>query len=270
MAEPGGWPYRFALIPLDELFVDEAYQRPPSSFFKRIIENYDPAMIGTLITSDRGKTRKTPFYAVIDGQTRMLAMREKEENVAPCLVYEGLTRKQEADLFARLQTERRGMATWIRFRAALISGKAEAGAIAALARSEGFKVAGDGDDKGIRSIAALEWLYRRDLLVDVLQIVGEAWGTVDGSEARADRADTRVRGEILQGIGRFLKDTENVDRPRLVRNLAAITPEQLRHRANALREGSGSSGNYSLFIRDALIGVYATRGRAASTAAAAS
>lgn len=266
MAEPGGWPYRFALIPLDELFVDEAYQRPPSSFFKRIIENYDPAMIGTLITSDRGRTRKAPFYAVIDGQTRMLAMREKEETVAPCLVYEGLTRKQEADLFARLQTERRGMATWIRFRAALISGKAEAGAIAALARSEGFKVAGDGDDKGIRSIAALEWLYRRDLLEDVLQVVRDAWGRPDFTKSTSDM---RVRGEILQGIGRFLKDTEEVDVARLVRNLSGVTPEQLRHRANNLREGSGSSGNYSLFIRDALVGIYATRGRAASQAATA-
>lgn len=268
MAEAGAWPYRFALIPLDELFVDEQYQRPLSSFSRRIRDNYDPAMIGTLIVSDRSKSRKRPSYAIIDGQTRWVGMQEKE-SVAPCLVYEGLSRKQEAELFARLQTERRGMATWIRFRAALVSGDSEAAAIAALAQSEGFKVAGDGDDKGIRSIAALEWLYRRDLLTDVLRIVRESWGAVDGSEPRAVKADTRVRGEILQGLGRFLRETKDIDEDRLIRNLSAITPDQLRHRANALREGSGSSGNYSLFIRDAIVGIYATRSRAASAAATA-
>lgn len=255
MADAGTWPYRFALIELDELFVDEAYQRPLSNFSKRIEEDYDPAMVGTLIVSDRSKSRKPPFFAVIDGQTRMVGMRRRGEPLAPCLVYEGLTRKQEAELFARLQTERRGMATWIRFRAALISGKAEPAAIAALAATEGFKVAGDGDERGIRSIAALEWLYRKDpdLLRQVLAIVREAWGADD---ARTTKPHAGTRGEILQGIGRFLRDTDHVDQERLILNLSTITPEQLRLRANQLREGSGSSGSYAKFIRDALVGVY--------------
>ena len=270
MATTADWPYRFAVIELAELFVDEVYQRPLSGLFRKVRDDYDPLLIGTLITSDRGKVKSRPQYALIDGQTRKEGMEAGgHSTVAPCLVYENLSRQQEADIFARLQTERRGMATWIRFRAALIARKPEALAIAALAENEGFKVAGDGDERGIRSIAALEWLYRRDLLIPVLAIVRDAWGVVDGSEPRAVRADTRVRGEILQGIGRFLKDNDDVDTDRLVLNLSKITPEQLRHRANALREGSGSSGSYSLFIRDALVGVYATRGRAASTAATA-
>jgi hypothetical protein len=261
MATAGEWPYRFALIPLTDLFVDAAYQRPLSSFAKRIEENYDPAMVGTLIVSDRG----SKGFAVIDGQTRMEGMEKRGETVAPCLVYENLTRKQEAELFARLQTERRGMATWIRFRAALVSGNAEAAAIAALVQAEGFKVAGDGDDKGIKSIAALEWLYRRDpaLLRQVLGVVRDAWGIPDSTTTRGD---VRTRGEILQGIGRFLRETENVDEDRLVRNLSTITAENLRHRANALREGSGSAGNYSMFIRDALMGVYAARPRSSAAA----
>lgn len=261
MADDGRWPYRFALIPLTDLFVDEVYQRPLSTFAKRITEHYDPAMVGTLIVSDRGRKG----FAVIDGQTRMVGMETVGEEVAPCLVYEGLSRKQEAELFARLQTERRGMATWIRFRAALVSGSAEAAAIAALATAEGFKVAGDGDEKGIRSIAALEWLYRNDpeLMRRVLAIVREAWGIPD---ATTTKTDTRVRGDILQGIGRFLRDTENADEDRLIRNLSAVDADNLRHRANALREGSGSAGNYSMFIRDALMGVYATRPRSSAAA----
>lgn len=267
MATSGDWPFRFELIPLEDLFVDDAYQRPLTDFHKRIVEHFDPAMIGTLIVSDRGKKG----FAVIDGHTRLEAMRavgpDVAGTVAPCLVYEDMTRKREADLFARLIKERRGMATWLRFRAALVSGDSEAAAIAALAASVGFKVAGDGDDKGIKSIAALEWLYRKDpdLLVRTLEIVRDAWGRPDQST----KSDTRTRGEILQGIGRFLRDTDDVDVVRLTRNLSAISADQLRHRANALREGSGSSGNYSMFIRDALIGVYAARPSRASSAAVA-
>lgn len=261
----GAWPYRYAVIPLSDLFVDPAYQRPLSEFVKRIRNDPDPALIGTLIVSDRGGQRKSKRFAVIDGQTRMVGMQE-HTGVLPCLIYEGLSRADEAQLFARFQTERRGMATWMRFRAAMVSKNPEALGIAAIAAASGFKVAGDGDDKGIRSIAALEWLYRRDLLADVLEIVRDAWGRPDPDKSGADM---RVRGEILLGIGRFLKDTDDVDMRRLVRNLSGVTPEQLRHRANALREGSGSSGNYALFVRDAIVGIYATRARAASQAATA-
>jgi hypothetical protein len=264
MGTEATWPYRFDLIGLDRLFVDEAYQRPLSSFFEKIKRNYDPAMIGTLIVSDRAtaatravREAATLRYAVVDGQTRMEGMRAREQEIAPCLVYEGLSTKDEARLFARLQTERRGMATYLRFRAALVSGDAEAAAIAALARSVGFKVAGDGDDRGIRSIAALEWLYRKDpeLLRRVLAIVGR-WPDTRPTESHTD---TRTRGEILKGIGRFLRETKNVEDGRLVDTLTGITPDQLRHRANSLREGSGSSGSYDLFVMDALVGVYSTR-----------
>lgn len=257
----GGWPYRFELIPLDDLFVDVAYQRPLSDFSKRIERDYNPAMVGTLIVSERNDRRRRASFAVVDGQTRLHGMRANDEPLAPCLVYEDLSPQQEAKLFADLQTQRRGMATPLRFRAALISGDAEAEMIAAIARAARMKVAGDGDMTGIRSIAALEWLYRRDpeLLRRVLDVIHRAWAEhapPEGSTA----LDPSTRGEILKGLGRFLLEKPDVDEERLVTRLAGVTPGQLRHRANALREGSGSSGSWDRYIREALIGVYA-RGR---------
>jgi uncharacterized protein DUF6551 len=269
MTDASDWPYRFETIALDRLFVDEAYQRPLSSFLEKIKRRYNPALIGTLATSDRatastGRVRKDTRerYAVIDGQTRMEGMRSREETVAPCLVYENLSRRDEARLFALFQTERRGMATYLRFRAALVSGDPEAAAIAALVRSAGFRAAGDGGEYGIKSIAALEWLYRRDpeLLKRVLSIIGTAW---EDQRPTPSHSDERTRGEILKGLGRFLTDTKNVDDSRLISALAGINPSQLRHRANALREGSGSAGNFDVFVRDAVVGVYSTRRKAA-------
>ena len=153
------------------------------------------------------------------------------------------------------------MATFLRFRAALAAKKTEPIAIALLVRTEGFKVAGDGDNSGIKSIAALEFLYRRDpdLLTRVLKIVRSCWG-VQGATA-----DGGTRGEILRGLGRFLTDRKDVDDERLIERLAYHTPAQLRHRANQLREGSGSSGNFDQFIKDALIGIYAKQPRRVAT-----
>lgn len=260
----GGWPYRFELIPLDELFVDPTYQRPLSTFAERIKRNYNPAMVGTLVISERNDgRRKRAHYAVVDGQTRMEGMIANDETVAPCLVYEDLTPAQEARLFADLQTQRRGMATFLRFRAALIAGDEEAQMIAAIARAAGMKVAGDEDNSGIRSIAALEWLYRRDpeLLRRVLDVIAQAWPD-EGPAPGTTTQDERTRGEILKGIGRFILEGKGNDDDRLIQRLSSVKPNQLRHRANALREGSGSSGAWDRYIKEALIGVYATkRGR---------
>jgi hypothetical protein len=49
------WPYRFAMVPLDRLFVDADYQRPLTSFVEEVARDYDPAKVGTLLVSERGR-----------------------------------------------------------------------------------------------------------------------------------------------------------------------------------------------------------------------
>src|SRR3954469_10815955 len=88
------WPFRFEVLPLDKLAVDEDYQRPLTTFVSKIQKNYDPALVQTFIVSERAVD--PVWYAVIDGQTRMTAMRNLELEFAPCVVYVGLTQDQEA------------------------------------------------------------------------------------------------------------------------------------------------------------------------------
>jgi hypothetical protein len=71
--------------------------------------------------------------------------------------------------------------------------------------------------------------------------------------------DPRTRGEILKGIGRFILEGKGDDDERLIERLARVTPSQLRHRANALREGSGIGGSWDRYVNEALIGVYGGR-----------
>jgi uncharacterized protein DUF6551 len=247
----GSWPYRFDMVPLDRLFIDADYQRPLTSFVDQVERDYNPALLGTLVVSER-KTRAGNLQsgAIIDGQTRWEAMRRKEESKAPCLIYEGLTREQEAELFADLQTKRRGMATYLRFRASLVAKRTEAIAIAAIVQNAGFELDVVETPRTVKSIAALEWTYRKDpqLLANVMDVIARAWP--DPS------TENRTTGDLIRGLAIFLAREHRVDRDRLVSRLGAVDPRMIRHRANALMEGGGGSGSRPGYMADAILGIY--------------
>jgi hypothetical protein len=242
------WPYQFAIIDVGKLFVDESYQRPLTSFAKRIQRAFDPALVGTLIVSARDGDR----YAIVDGQTRAAAVDELAKDgavpgVLPCLVYQDLTPAQEADLFARLQKERRGIASYHRFRAAVVAGDPEAIDIQRIAREAGYEI-GVGKTV-ISAVAALEKVYRRspDTLARVLRIVRNAWG------------DTYMpNGEVLRGLAATLGRDGVKDDDRLAERLGAVTPDLLQRRASALREGMGHGGGSDKYMAGAMEGVYRT------------
>jgi hypothetical protein len=249
------WPYRFAMVQLDSLFVDHDYQRPLTTFADEVIEQYDPALLGTLIVSERDDGTY-----VIDGQTRLAGMAANDEPAAPCLVYHGLTREDEAKLFADLQTKRRGMATYLRFRASLVAKDPEALAIQGIVQGEGFELGVDETAHTVKSIAALEAVFRKDpaLLRRVMGTIAATW-TDPATEARAS-------GDLIRGLALFFERERHVDDERLVNRLSAITPRMLRHRANALQEGAGGGSGRPGYMADAIVGIY-MRGKPRAVAA---
>lgn len=251
------WPYRFALIPLGDLFVDEAYQRPLTSFVEKVTRDYNPALVGTLIVSEREGGR----MAVIDGQTRMEGMRRNDEVVAPCLVYHDLSQADEAALFRDMQTQRRGMATYLRFRAALVARDPEAIAIQQIVTEAGFDLGVALTATTIQAIAALETVFRSspDLLRRVMTIIAAAWPD--------PTTDYRTSAEVIRGLSLFLRKEKRIDEARLIDRLSGVTPQTLRHRANALKEGSGSGGSAPGYMADAILGVYMRAGGRRASAA---
>ena len=252
------WPYRFDVVKLSRLIVDDTYQRPLTSFVDKIVNNYDPALVGTLVISGRAGGK----YAVVDGQTRMEAMKELGLADAPCLVYTGLNQAQEASLFARLQKERRGIHSFHRFRAALVAGEDEPKAIEAIVNDCGYTI---GMDKGeVGAVASLEYAYRRDpeVLERTLLIFKEAW-PVDPVDATKEFVPD---GQLIKGLAYLIangvpgtKRKTNIDDQRLADRLRQVTPEQIRRRASALREGVGGGGSIT-FIAQALAAVYRKTG----------
>lgn len=245
------WPYRFEVVSLDELSVDETYQRPLTGFWKEVTEKFNPALVNTLIVSERRNGSKH----IIDGQTRWSAMRELGMTAAPALIYTGLSKADEATLFADLQTQRRGMRSYHRFRAQLVGNRPMAKAIAKIATEAGFELGREEQPNTLAAIAALESLYKLDPdhLRDVLEIIRDAWGTEDKVATSAD---------IIRGIGYFLRSQEGVDLDRLVNRLSGVTPSMVKHRASALREGNPSlKGGAQTYVSQAILGEYMRRAR---------
>lgn len=255
------WPYRYDVLPIDQLTVDSAYQRPLTSFVKRIEKGWNPALVGTLIVSQRKPGR----YAVVDGQTRMEGAKLNGVHELPCLVYEDLTRAQEADLFALLQTERRGMVAANRFRAEVIAKKPDAMAVERIANEAGFTI-GTNVANGfeIQAVGALEQVYRGgrsrgasweanpELLRTTLKIVKGAWPKMPlGAKS----------GTLIRGLAHFLMNgPKNIEVTRLTDRLSAVTPSALATRADQLREGRGLGGSSPRFMSEAIGAQYQRRG----------
>lgn len=244
------WPYRFELVPLDELHVDAAYQRPLTTFWKKVHEDFNPALVGTLIVSEKSDGTKN----VIDGQTRLTAMREQGLLVAPCLVYERLSQSQEARLFSDLQTKRRAMRSYDRFRAQMVAKEPAALEIAKIVKAIGFELdVEEVPGKTIKAIAALEKAYRvdPDHLADVLEILRDIWGT-DNSDA--------VNALMITGMSTFLLQQDRIDRDRLISRLKDVTPKLIINRSAQIREGNaGGSGGRSTSVATAITQEYMRR-----------
>lgn len=243
------WPFRFEVVPLADLHVDPSYQRPLTSFWKTVQERFNPALVGTLIVSERKSGKKS----IIDGQTRWTAMKELALPAAPCLIYEGLSKTDEARLFAELQTQRRGMRSYDRFRAQLVARQESAVALSRVATSYGFDLGLEETANTVKAIAALEKAlkYSQEHLEDVLSVIRDAWGNTD---------KTAVSAAIVNGLSHFLRYQEEVDLDRLVDRLQDTTPNMLIHRASALREG-GITGGGATVMSTAILKEYQRRKR---------
>lgn len=90
------WGKRIAVIPVELLEIDDSYQRVLSGNIKKLMEEWDNDKCDFLLVSYRdGK------YYIIDGQHRHIVAKMKEIPDLPCIILTGLTREDEALLFAR-------------------------------------------------------------------------------------------------------------------------------------------------------------------------
>lgn len=247
------WPFRFEVLSLAEIYIDR-FQRPLNERWLDARDGkFDPAMLGTITVSDRPRRGKQ--YSAIDGQHRCELARRAGLSHVPCLVFIGLTVEAEAEMFARLQRERRAISPFQRFNAELVAGNEQAKAIQKIVTECGLTLDANQEDAGkVRAVVALERIYEDEPanLRKVLTLITQTWG--DLPYARNER--------MLKGVWYFVRDTEDLDEERFIDRLGQVPPSTLATRATQLRDGSGMSrAGLPKFLREAIENEYRSKRR---------
>lgn len=196
----------FEFIRAGDLVVDPRYNRDiQQRWVDTIAANFNPDQLQALIVSRRlfrmvqrseGAAREEQVFdknlqasnrieiVVIAGQHRLLATLKAKgpEFMLPCIVYDGLTEKQEAELFALFDEKVRPHQPWQRHRAHLFGGNPEALEIERIVTETGLQVykgqSGPGREGMIFAVSTLYSIRRNsgaDVLARILNIHFSAW-----------------------------------------------------------------------------------------------
>jgi len=232
-AEPKRDPYVTALS-VEALFPDRTYQRDlDPARVARMAKAYDPALVGIVEVSARDGGR----YAILDGQHRWAMTKDLafEQDTAPhiaCRVHTGLTITEEAALYGRLNTTRKQLTGWDRWKARRGAGETVCLAIEEACARAGWTVSYRSSTRGhLTCTTALEKAYNlggAPFITYILGIVSAAWND------DPDGATLPIIGGLAGVIGAY--GDSNLDRERLITALSAVVPRQLTARAAAARE----------------------------------
>ena len=236
---------KYAELMLDALFIDHNYQRMlVEPKVKRLVKNWNPVGCGYLVVSRRSVDR----YAILDGQHRYRAMNQLGIESCGCLVYEGLSRTDEAKAFQLLNVERALPTALDRFRAALQYEDYDCLQIKAVVEACGYHLDLTGGGKsGIRSIVAVSGLSKvyalggADLLQDTLDTIAVCFE----GEKRA------VQAFCITGVGRFLKqygDEPLFSRKKFINQMQKASFANLIRRKNFFIEAYGCGAESAMAI----------------------
>lgn len=201
---------------ISELFISK-YNRPVKSEVANLwAKHFNMKYVGTIIISHRDG-----HYYIVDGQHRVQAAKIRGIKTLPCLVHEGLTYQEEADMFVAMGKERHGLLV-----TALFNGECEAGNESALGlrqavEKSGFNIGQGSGNYRIQSVQVLRSIYTKHgekMIIDVLAVLRDAWGGIQKANGRL----------ILLGIWQFLEAYELVyKRERLILVLEKIKPGKI-------------------------------------------
>lgn len=218
-------------LPVAALFADMSYQRQLDDVrVARMVDDYDPTLLGVLEVSDRGDGR----FAIIDGHHRWATVRQahprKTDAEVPCNVHRGLTPTTEAQLFYEIDAGRRRLTGWDRWHARKGAGDPAVLAIEAVVERHGLRIEEATRDGAVRATKActdIVALGGTDLLDSALTVALAGFGNT------ADALD----GSIIHGVANVLHHyRDEVDVERFIAQCQTIPPRQVKARANALRE----------------------------------
>jgi hypothetical protein len=235
-----------------DLKVDHQYQRDLSTHrVAEIVAAFDPDLLGVLLVSQRS----TGTTYLLDGQTRHAALLEMgwTDQRVPCLVYTGLSRKDEARIFVGANVTAVKPSPVAIFKGKLAAGDPDTTAAYNIARSHGYleNLRNDFKSGSITSPSAIMAIYchgSAQLLDSTLAVTAAAW------------PKKHVAAPTLRGVGAFIAQYgPAINMQRLVEVLARSTPEVLASRAQALNALTHSNARSGSAIVQVIVGDYNLR-----------
>lgn len=162
-------------VPIHQISVDSTYQRDLNTErVQTMVGRWDERLAGTLILSARAGT-----LFVVDGQHRLAALRERHATKAAAVILQGLTQKDEADLFVAYNRSRAALSEWDLFRAEVVAGHPDAlGILRVFGRQHLTLTRQASTPTNVQALGAIRRIYRlggEDLLEKVILTVKKYW-----------------------------------------------------------------------------------------------
>ena len=243
------WTFRIELVPIQKLFADPKYQRPPQTLFvTKLVETFDPTLVGTLDVSARADGR----YALLDGLQRHSALTKLNYEDVWCAIYDGMSISDEASFFYRRNRDRRSVHPYYQFRARVLMGEDLAKGVDRAVRAQEFKLHVNANpDDHISAIRAAEDAYtyssltRPESLTPALRAIR---ASMYGRKGAKD-------GNLIRGLGRFFQSfsDDEIDYDHLYDVLAEVGPMVLIGRVadrSTYKGAGGGKGSSLSFARE--------------------
>lgn len=239
-------------LAVGDMFADSTYQRTlDATRARKMADTWDRRLAGIIEVSDRGDTH-TPRYAIVDGEHRWAAAGLLAD--PPMLVanvHNGLTVADEAQLFDKLNRQRKQVSTWDHWKARRAAGDELVVAIEAVVVKHGLRIDVGPTDGYLSCTSTLEKVVKlggTELLDDSLRLITKAWG---------DRRDA-FDSPIVNGVALILYYLNaEIEGARLAECLMDNQPRHLKSSATALRDFT--AGSTAVLTAIAIMAIYNKR-----------
>lgn len=213
----------FDNVKIDLLKVDKDYQKEPyDRRIDQIVKTFNSSVVGELTVSKR----HDGFYYIIDGQHRCAALKRKGYKTARCIVHEGLSVTEEAEIYSGLGN-RAQQAQNEKFKVDLLLGVKYAVEIYDVVKMNGLDICFDRSGRGIKCCATLKAIHKTygvPVIDEVLQIINGAF---------PGNGEAFIK-HIIKGFSLFVAaHGETVNKKRLIEKLNKIGFEAFNAKANA-------------------------------------
>ena len=216
------------------------YQRDP---YKRIgwVNDRFPLLDEAKLRPIEVAKRADGMYAAIDGGGRWLMAQMAGRETLVCRVHEGLTRKQEAVLFAEFDSETYKLRSIDTFIAMIAGGDPMAVAITEAAKPYRIAVQGAGTLKAVGALTNMYLAFAPDyakglkLAEKTCNLVAQGWS---GYTAGGETSGPQIDGKFLNAVGMIVEAAGmRLDPAVLLRILRNNSPKAIE--ARLLRENGG-------------------------------